>query len=604
MKLSLNKHDWLFFAIIIALGIMQAFSYRYTTYSADDCSYLDQASFFQRFDFAHGITSYWSPLYPAIVGLIFRIFNPPLAEQLFAIKLVNVGILAVLVLSFLVFLKQFTAQYDTRISEAIQQARLSNKQIHVLGYILFGWAFLAIGGVQQATPDQLVAAFLFLAVALVLKLAERPTLGKFALLGFILGLGYLAKAVMIPAAVILIAIAVFNKHSDNGHASNRMTGGLLAVVTMALTASPYVIALSADRGNFNIGSSAGLNYMMTVNPRYQYLKYDDEIAAELVHPVKWLSKNPTIIEFDRGLDVTFAPWYDPSYFAEGLRVRFDVIASTFTLIVNALFVFYVFGWQLLVTYLVSASAARLVYLPCRRQCIDFAALWLPAGITVLSLCLVINLPTGMTTPRYFAPFIVLIYLTFFAVMKFADNPQGKTAIKIATATTCSIAALLLLQSLFKDIRHLVSAPPDRVGQVTKELKKLGITSGDRAATIGLEDFEWARRMGVRVVAEMTTDGSSAKQDASPDDGQGSDKPALDDIIAKLKPAKAKFVIYFVEPVSEHQINEINYVKGLRSILARAAGKQSNDDVASPRFSPQALSDWTRLDGLDVYVRFF
>lgn len=586
MKLALTKRDWLFAILMIALGTMQAVSYRFTSYSADDCSYLDQAAFFQRFDFQHGVTSYWSPLYPLIVGLIFAVANPARADQLFAIKLVNVGILAFLLFAFFVFLKQFCATYATRFNTT----RLSETQIHLVAYVLFAWGFLALGSMQQATPDQLVAAFLFLAVATVLNINKTYSPLQFAFLGVALGFGYLAKAVMIPPAVILVLLAMFK----TAGLRKRIAGGLIAAATFALVSSPYVACLSATKGSFNMGSSASLNYMMTINPLYENIKYDESLIPELEHPVRYLQKQPHVIEFDRNIDVTFPPWFDPGYFAEGLKLRFDWLATIVNLVVNLLFAFYICGWQLFAGYIAGIIAARKPYFPAIKDSVDFAALWLPTLATIVSLCLVISLPTGMTTPRYFAPFIVLGYLSFFAVMNFDSLKKSQLAIKTAATTTCAIAALLLSISLFKDVSHLVTEQTDRVGLVTAELKKLGIKSGDKAAFMGLEDFEWARRLNVHVIAENTS---------IPPLKPGEHTAVLNRIMEPLKKTDADFIIYFSEPISEHQINETNYVIDLRRFIAGLLGKEYVDDVTPPKFDQHALAGWSKLGEFDAYVLF-
>src|SRR5262249_998042 len=75
-------------------------------------------------------------------------------------------------------------------------------------YGLFTWSAVGLIGVQLISPDLLVAALVYLAAGLTLQLrrsAPRPLTA--ALLGLVLGLGFLAKAVMLPLAGVSLLVA-------------------------------------------------------------------------------------------------------------------------------------------------------------------------------------------------------------------------------------------------------------------------------------------------------------------------------------------------------------------------------------------------------------
>ena len=80
-----------------------------------------------------------------------------------------------------------------------------------LGYSLFLWSSLSLIQVWAVTPDMLMAAFVYLAAGLVLRIRiGSASWGTFVGLGVVLGLGYLAKAVMFPLAFIFLGVAFFS----------------------------------------------------------------------------------------------------------------------------------------------------------------------------------------------------------------------------------------------------------------------------------------------------------------------------------------------------------------------------------------------------------
>lgn len=76
-----------------------------------------------------------------------------------------------------------------------------------LGYAFFIWSSFNLIEIWAVTPDMLVAALVYLAAVVIVRIrfgaASRRT---FALLGIVLGLGYLAKAAMFPMAFIFLAV--------------------------------------------------------------------------------------------------------------------------------------------------------------------------------------------------------------------------------------------------------------------------------------------------------------------------------------------------------------------------------------------------------------
>src|SRR4029079_18999892 len=77
-----------------------------------------------------------------------------------------------------------------------------------VGFAAFLWCTLRNTPLSLLTPDLLVSAVVYGIGGLVLRTQRRPTRWCSALLGGLLGLGYLAKAPMLPLALVFLASSV------------------------------------------------------------------------------------------------------------------------------------------------------------------------------------------------------------------------------------------------------------------------------------------------------------------------------------------------------------------------------------------------------------
>lgn len=580
----------LFFVGLIAVALLQALAYSSTAYSTDDCAYLDQAVLFSQFDFKQGVNGYWSPLYPFLAGVMIKIFNLPISQQLFAIKIMNVGIFAVTLICFDYFLQRFL-DYKDGFADPDKYAQLSRRQWIVVANCLFAWTFLYIGGVQQATPDYLVAASLFLSTGIAIGIYKRKVLRDFALMGAVLGLGYLAKASMIPATVVLAALAAAGLPGMK----SRVIGATIALACAATIASPYWVVLTIKTGRLSLGSSAGLNYMIWVNPGYSILGNNPaEIDRTLDHPMVTLSRIPRIAVFEDVLPATYPPWFDPAYFAQGLKVVFSPAGSLVVMVLNVVFLFCLFGWQLLLMELagrICLPGAGIKFAGMRKAMI----VWLPSAITTLGICTVISLPLGFSTPRYFPSTVVLIYLVYLAVRRYPNDEKGAKALTASMITACAISILFFIAGLSRDLMRLGGGRVDVPAKVAVELTEMGLKPGDKVVLIGKECGEWARLAGLRIAAIVTSE--AREQDAD-------DPVFLSSIVEKLKSGTgARAAVYFPKPISENMLDEEALMDSYRKLFFSVTGMKLHAPPARSQFSREALKQWRKLDDVDAYVYF-
>ncbi|MDZ4833650.1 MAG: hypothetical protein SGJ27_07700 [Candidatus Melainabacteria bacterium] len=589
--------------------------------------------FWSKGDWTNAINGYWSPLYPFILGMAIKFFNPALSDQLFMARIVNIIILVGLMFSFDFFLKQFIDFYNDRFkkhgqsfhiyensiqdkqgagAETTGRLLITKSQWQAIGGCLFAWLFLSVGAVKQTTPDYLVATSMFAATAIVLQIYRAPDLWRFALLGAVLGLGYLSKASMIPMAVTLVMLASVQsfprqslevlgesnesqppdrKHSDFS-LSKRLCGFAIAFAVMVAVSAPYVQTLAEKKGRFEISSSAGLNYMILIACKYRPLGPNaPDVIEGCRHPIQTLWQEPNLAFFDRDLNVTYPPWFDPSYFADGLKVEIDPVASVVSMITNMVALYLFFGWPIIVAWLSGWLVSRRLVVN-QNELVDYAILWLPSLMTIVGISCVINLIIGWTTQRYFPPMVILLYFAYFAVCNFQNNQRGQKALKFSIGIICGASLILLATRFTGDVsRRLLEPSRNESLHVATALLDAGLNPGDKVAMIGDEGVEWARIGQFKIVAQGSSSGD--KNDLESENSVGI-------ILQKLKQTTASAVVYFPEPFSKYVIDEAVQAHAFQNFVAKLAGGNS---VVSKKLQmpPSSLNSWKKLQGVNAYV---
>src|SRR5207245_9666550 len=132
----------------------------------------------------------------------------------------------------------------------------------MLGYSLFIFASLQLITLRLITPDMCVAAFVYLASALILQIQTGAgTLRTVMFLGIVLGLAYLAKAVMFPLALVFIAVAA----CCAGNVRQGVRYAAIAGFGFLLIASPFITVLSRSKHRVTFGDSGSIAYEVYVN---------------------------------------------------------------------------------------------------------------------------------------------------------------------------------------------------------------------------------------------------------------------------------------------------------------------------------------------------
>jgi hypothetical protein len=196
--------------------------------------------------------------------------------------------------------------------------------ILAIAYSLFLWTSLELISIWGVSPDLCVAGLVYVIAGLLLRIRGKGSLSLYLILGAVLGLAYLTKAVMFPLGFAFIAIGFFCVPREKKL-------GYLLITTLAFlgVSAPWLLALSRAKGRFDFGDSGHLNYSALVSPGGRNLNWQGEPPGSgvPVHTTRQIHTNPPMFEFATPVGGTYPPSFDPSYWDEGRRVTIDVRAQ-------------------------------------------------------------------------------------------------------------------------------------------------------------------------------------------------------------------------------------------------------------------------------------
>ena len=523
-SLSAGRHGalWLgiFTAAACSLAWIHAWPHRYDIWS-DGLSYLDMADALGRRDWATAMNGTWSPLYPLLVGLVLSVVRPAPAMEGPAVQALNFGILLAAAAAFGLLvceLQRYDAGRSLRPGESWRGGARWGTALVLISAVLFTQcAVEQFIRVEYVSPDLCVAAAFFLGTAMLVRILRKAaSAGTYVALGAILGLGYLAKSIFFPLALLFL-VAAFGAA---GARSEALRGVALSIAAFALIAAAWILPLSLSRGRFTLGEAGRLNYAWYVNgvpapPRFW--QGGPEGAGTPVHPARLLATAPEVYDFDRPLRVTYPAWYDPSFWYEGVRLRFDgrrqaaVVAENARWYAHALAGIPAEGVPVMDATVVWALAL-LLYATGRGRAVWTEArpyLWLifPA-VGGLGLYGLIQLQG-----RYVGAMIAVLFLVGFALVRLS-GAEARRFVGGVLAIIFVVWAGRYAISVSRWLRPEPSVSRDSATrsdrwplEVADALRRVGARPGARVAFVGKSPhFYWARLAGVRIVAELR-DGS-------------------------------------------------------------------------------------------------
>ena len=263
-KHQLRKLEITFWLFAIVLGFFHVWADHHYFTNTDAMSYLDIAEAYIRKDWHVAVNSYWSPLYSWLIGLALFLFKPSPYWKFAVVHLVNFAIY-LFALGCFGFLIRELIRRQQGLRDALRTdhlVTLPDWALLALGYSLFIWSSIFLLNLSVESPDVLVAAFVYLATGIVLRIRRTPSSWlPFFALGIVLGFGYLAKSVMLPMGLVFLFVSWVAHRS----LKRNLPRALLAAVLFVMVASPFVYAISRAKGRLTFGDSGRLNYLWAIN---------------------------------------------------------------------------------------------------------------------------------------------------------------------------------------------------------------------------------------------------------------------------------------------------------------------------------------------------
>jgi len=489
-----------FWCLAIALGALQVWAHR-NEMNPDGISYIELGWAAARSGLHQIVNAYWSPLYPFLLSLVFRYFHPSPQWEFTATHLLNFVVYLLSLAAFELFLDELLIARQAAEDLSQKSISVESRTLRVWGYVFFLWASYFWLGPAWVTPDLCVSVIVFFAMAVLLwKRRSGDKWTTFAVLGGLLGLGYLAKAAMFPLSFVFLFSAFYVRRRAGASLPGTTLGTLLAAGVFAAFALPFAMSLSSQKGRPTFGDSARINYVEYVDagPKWVHWQGKPEGTGTPLHPTRRVFSDPDIYEFSSAMPASYAPWYDPSYWYDGVQPHFLWRGQSLAL------------WRAANVYLkiFSKSGALWVVL--------IVVLWLlhrkmlaqsdsVPGEWLILLPLVA--PPAMYALvhvefRFIAPFGLMLLVWALTKLRVAAGAQPlllKRSLRVLTLAP----VLAMVWPVAHDVGEVIANRPYEHWEVAVGLHEMGIPSGTEAGSIGSgSGAYWAHLAGVKIIAEI------------------------------------------------------------------------------------------------------
>jgi len=460
--------------------------------SPDGVAYLDASDVYLSGGWPAAGTGYWSPLYPTLLAGARLVAGQGAARELLIAQGVNL----------LLFLCTFTAlEYLVREVRWTTRARLpgappNDTAWQVLVYAFFG--VLTVGWIRvwTLTPDMAVAAIVFAIAAVCIRLITgRGRWPSFVVLGLLLGLGYLAKAVLLPIGVFTLAtLAVLLR---------RRPGGLTQIAAAALIflgiAAPQIAYTSRLKGSPTIGDVGRLNYLWFVADVPGPVSSAFPLPARLPSPTatgQTLTRldaargsHPAVYDIDAPIPGTLPIWYDAGYWYRGVVAPVRPGAIARALVRHARVYLELFG------FLLAGGAAAALAGPVSRRLLLAMR---PAPVLIVPALAALALyALVLVQSRYVAPFALLLFAGLVPPWA-TDAVSRRLRVGFAVGAVTGLPLIAYQARVDGSYWH---GSAQRRANVVAALAERGIGPGSRIGFIGeAYDALWARTARLRFVS--------------------------------------------------------------------------------------------------------
>jgi hypothetical protein len=499
---------WLFRCLAAGLGLAQIIVAR-NAVGPDSRSYIELAQAILRHDWAMTVNAYWSALYPWLLAAVLGAVRPslrwefPVAHALaFPVYLACIAAFEFFWGTLLLRRNQVTSNF------AVNTQAIPSAQMWVLGYSLFIW--LTVGdAIKPINPDLCLFTVVLLSAGLLMQIeltrSSRPAL--FLWFGICLGLGYLIKAILFPMAFVFLGVmAMVSGRSWR----QRIPYFGIALLAFLALATPQIVLLSHAKGRVTFSDTGKLAYAW-----YTYdlpvLNWQGEPAWSgiPVHPTRKLYDHPAVYEFNGPLRSSYPPWYDPSYWNEGLSPRFQVgmvgrhvVHNIFDLVID---LSHPVAWLIDMFLILLGSD----FGETRKGIFSYA------HIGFISMVAFALYSLTLVQSRYLSPWELLFWGAVLATVRLrawtAPLYRGLVPL-VSLALVASMGYLV-----YGEIVHGLHDDGSAEYATAEGLKKMGLLPGEKVGAIGFDnDAYWAHLTRLDIVAEINTDDTCSFWSESPE----------------------------------------------------------------------------------------
>jgi hypothetical protein len=472
-------------SVSLVIGAVSAWLSR-SDMNPDGISYLDLSDRFMAGDFRGIINGYWGPAYPALLSAVRFVMRPVSLLEFRAVHVANFIAFGLGLLTCSLFIHELA-----RRSSSTESRRAS---IVLWGYALFLWSSITQVTVAVVTPDLLLSALIWLIAFLVLKAADDRPLFSVAL-GIACGAAFLTKSVMFPMAIPLLVAGLPKRHI--------IRAALFSLLAFACVAAPWIGGLSRQKGRLTFGDTGKLAYALFVDDTAYYTHWHGAPAGSGIptHPTRPIFEHPTAYEFNGPIHATYPPWFDPSYWNEGMRTHFNFRGHARAAVETAKTYYVLFvktQWAFAGLSILALISRR------RRPPAEAVRIGFPA-VFALGLYGVLHVEG-----RYVGPFMVLLFMSILISVdvdwRIWRAVSAVVVVSLVVATTVE---------LMKQYPTRSALPPE--WPIAAALKSNGLRDGDGVASVGtVIGASWPRLARAHVVAEIPTDSITEFWNATPD----------------------------------------------------------------------------------------
>jgi hypothetical protein len=488
---------WVFRCLAAGLALAQIVVGR-NTFGPDPRSYMELARAILRHDWAMATNAYWSALYPWLLAAVLGIVKPSLRWEFPVAHALSFPMYLAAIAAFEFFWASLLQRRDAAThGRAQKNLPIPSAQMWVLGYSLFVWA--TVGDlVLLINPDLLVATSVLLAAGLLIRMeiGGGAPRSLYVWFGICLGFGYLAKAILFPMAFVFLAMMIAISGRPLRRQGRRMALAWLIFVGIA---SPEIALLSHSKGRLTFSDTGKLNLAwFNYNLPYRNWRGDPPGTGTPVHPTRKLFDHPAVYEFNGPLRSSYPPWFDPSYWNEGLSPTFELG----TVARHALHEAHELGSLLLhPTAWLLGMLLILLGSDLKETLKGIAHHWYLLAIAATALGLYcLTLVQG----RFLPPWEMMIWGSVLASVR----------LRPATAPLCRGVTALVSLALLAAVSYLVygesvhgfhnDASAEYV--IAEGLQQMGLQPGTKVGAIGFDmDAHWAYLARLDIVAEIGTD---------------------------------------------------------------------------------------------------